>query len=439
MQRFAVQFRRRDLSVTLKFPRENGRKFIVVAFERVDTHQFGELEKISHASGALECLIEVLAVAGYADVLPKLFAQFRNFAERFTQSSGVARHATFVPEQCAELAMNGVERALAVYLEEIVDLSANIGFGFLEFRMIGRRALADLSGQVIRQCVGQHKVAIGQSLHECAGAAPVGAVVGAIRFTDNEETGQIAHQIVISPDAAHGVMHSRVNPHRNFIGVFAGDFVVDLEQISVTFANRFDAETFDGIGKIQIDAASAWTDTATFIANFLGRTRCDVARGEVAVARVLSFEVIIAVLFRDFVRLLLAIFSALRNPDPSIVAQRLGHQRELGLIIAALWNAGGMDLRETRVGEKSAFFISAVSRSDIATASVGRQIKNLSVSVGREHNGIRGVLVDLTGDQIARNDSLGVPVDSDEVEHLGLRKHLYAAGRNLSAERLITA
>src|SRR3984893_13019872 len=173
MQRFAVQFRRRDLSVTLKFPRENGQKFIVVAqrfavgslmlrpemsaacfvaFEGVDTQQLGEREKISHASGALECLIEVLAVAGNADVLPKLFAQFRNFAERFTQSSGVARHATFVPEQCAELAMNGVERALAVYLEEIVDLSANIGFGFLEFRMIGRRALADLSGQLMWQC-----------------------------------------------------------------------------------------------------------------------------------------------------------------------------------------------------------------------------------------------------------------------------------------------
>ena len=46
---------------------------------------------------------------------------------------------------------------------------------------------------------------------------------------------------------------------------------------------------------------------------------------------------------------------------------------------------------------------------------------------------------DFAGDQIARDDSLGVAIDQDEVEHLGLRKHLHGAGGDLAAERLISA
>ena len=41
--------------------------------------------------------------------------------------------------------------------------------------------------------------------------------------------------------------------------------------------------------------------------------------------------------------------------------------------------------------------------------------------------------------ETASDDSLGVSVDHDEVEHLGLRKHLHGAGRDLAAKRLITA
>lgn len=73
MQLFAMQFRR--LTVTLKFPREHSCMALVVsecfaigrlmflaemragrfvALERVSAHQFGELEKIRDAPGALQ-------------------------------------------------------------------------------------------------------------------------------------------------------------------------------------------------------------------------------------------------------------------------------------------------------------------------------------------------------------------------------------------------
>ena len=43
-----------------------------------------------------------------------------------------------------------------------------------------------------------------------------------------------------------------------------------------------------------------------------------------------------------------------RHPDAAVVAQRLAHQSELGLIVAGDRNAGGMDLREAGIGEQGA-------------------------------------------------------------------------------------
>ncbi len=76
-----------------------------VAGERVTTHQFAELEEISDPSGALERLIERLAVARDIHILPKFLAQLGNARDRLLQAGGVARHAAFVPEKEAEFAM----------------------------------------------------------------------------------------------------------------------------------------------------------------------------------------------------------------------------------------------------------------------------------------------------------------------------------------------
>src|ERR1041385_552064 len=108
-------------------------------------------------------------------------------------------------------------------------------------------------------------------------------------------------------------------------------------------------------------------------------------------------------------------------------------------MLAADWNAGRMDLRKTWVGEERPFFVSAISGGDVATACVGREIKDVAVSAGCEHDGVGGVLLDCSRDQVARDDSLGMTIDNYQVEHFGLRKHLHGAGGNLTRERLITA
>src|ERR1051326_4972524 len=104
MERLAMKFGRCDLSVALKFPREYVRELIVVAqrfafgrlmfftkmcatrfitCERIDAHQLGEFEKIGDASGALQRLIEIFALAGNTDFAPEFFAQLWDFADRF--------------------------------------------------------------------------------------------------------------------------------------------------------------------------------------------------------------------------------------------------------------------------------------------------------------------------------------------------------------------
>src|SRR5260370_1569864 len=94
-------------------------------------------------------------------------------------------------------------------------------------------------------------------------------MIGEIGFTDHEQAGHIVHQIVIHPETAHCVVHSGINSHRHFVGVLACNLLIYLEQISVALANRLYAEPFDRIGKVEIDTAPTWPDTAAFAPNLL--------------------------------------------------------------------------------------------------------------------------------------------------------------------------
>ena len=47
--------------------------------------------------------------------------------------------------------------------------------------------------------------------------------------------------------------------------------------------------------------------------------------------------------------------------------------------------------------------------------------------------------LDFSRDEAAGNDSLGVPVDQDEIEHFRLWEHFHGAGRDLAAKSLVGA
>src|SRR5207244_10350470 len=100
---------------------------------------------------------------------------------------------------------------------------------------------------------------------------------------------------------------------------------------------------FDGVGEIEVDAAAARTDTLPFVAHFFGAAGGDIPRREIAEARVLALKVVVALVLRNLIGTA-RVAALLRNPDASVVAQRLRHQRQLRLKIATLRNACGMDL-----------------------------------------------------------------------------------------------
>src|SRR6266566_4535700 len=108
-------------------------------------------------------------------------------------------------------------------------------------------------------------------------------------------------------------------------------------------------------------------------------------------------------------------------------------------MVTGYWNAGGMNLSEARIAEEGAPFVSAIAGGDIAAARVGRKKKNIAVTTGRENHGIACEGLDFPGAKVAGDNSLGMTINQNKIEHLGLRKHFHRAERDLAAHCLISA
>ncbi len=234
------------------------------------------------------------------------------------------------------------------------------------------------------------EIAIGQSLHEGARAQPVRAVVGEIRFSGDVQAFDIAHQIVVHPEPAHRVVHGRVDSHRHLVRILVRDALVHLEQIAVAFFYHVSAEPLDCIGKVEIDAKAGFTHSPALVADLLCGARGDVTRSEIPERRILPLQEVIAFGFRDLPRVAL-IARLLRNPHASVVSQRLAHQRELRLMLAAHRNARWVNLRKARIRKGGTALVSAPDRGGVRSLGVGREVENVAVAAGREHNGIGGV------------------------------------------------
>src|SRR5207248_3572181 len=124
--------------------------------------------------------------------------------------------------------------------------------------------------------------------------------------------------------------------------------------------------------------------------------RRNIPRRKIAVTGIFSLEIIIALVFGDFVRRFAAIFLAFGHPDASIIAERFGHESQLRLMLATNGDAGRMNLRKARISKQGAFLKSAVSRSYVATTRICRQIKNVSVTAGGEHDRVSRVPLDFS-------------------------------------------
>ena len=97
-------------------------------------------------------------------------------------------------------------------------------------------------------------------------------------------------------------------------------------------------------------------------------------------------------------------------------------------------NAGRMDLRETGIGEISASLIALKGGGTVGIHSVGGKEIGISISSGGNDDGMRAEALELAGDEIAGDDTLGLAVHKYEVEHLVTGITLHRTGGNLAVK-----
>src|SRR5688572_9134666 len=117
-------------------------------------------------------------------------------------------------------------------------------------------------------------------------------------------------------------MHRGINPHWRAISVLAGDLLVHVEKISIALFNDLLSQALDRIRKIQINAQAAWSNSAAVIASFLGRSRRNVARGQISIAGIFAFEEVVAVALWNLIGGAFVTF-LFWHPNPAVIAQRL--------------------------------------------------------------------------------------------------------------------
>ncbi|MNI28010.1 hypothetical protein D3C73_817710 [compost metagenome] len=188
-------------------------------------------------------------------------------------------------------------------------------------------------------------------------------------FPCREQSGDIRHLVIIDPHAAHGVMHSREDFHRNFAGIIAHEFFIDFDN-----AAQLDVQLLRVlVGEIQVHhvlAVNAQPLVDTYIKNLPGG---NIARHQIPVRRIF--------LLQKVPRL-----AVLVGPDASaFTARRFRHQPQL--VIAG--NRGRMDLNEFTVGVMHSLLVySAGSRSGVDDR-VRCFAKNNAGTAARQNHRIR--------------------------------------------------
>jgi hypothetical protein len=97
-------------------------------------------------------------------------------------------------------------------------------------------------------------------------------------------------------------VHGREDAHRQLVRVLVRDALVHLEQVPVPLGDGLLAEALDRVGEVEVDAEAGVADPAPLVADRLGRAARDVARRQVAEARVAALEVVVALRLRDLRR-----------------------------------------------------------------------------------------------------------------------------------------
>ena len=415
----------------------------------VSDDELCQLEVVFEAVGFLQLGVELFGAARDVDLVPELCFELFDELAGGGEAFGAACHAAVFPHDAAEglvEMIDGVELlGVGLDAEEAVDALAHGFFSGVELGgLVGDLADVDLVGEVVLDGVGEDEVAIGEALHQCGGTEAVGAVVGEVGFASGKEAGDGGLELVIDPEAAHGVVDSGVDAHGLFVGVDVGDLLVHLEEVAVAGFDDVAAEALDGVGEVEIDSQTGAYAIAGIAALF-GGAGGDVARHEVAEGGIAALEVVVAVFLSDVVGAELVgadglgVFFLLGHPDAAVVAEALAHEGELGLVVAVDGDAGGVDLDVAGVGEGGAMAMADPGGAAVGVHGVGGEVIDIAVAAGAEDDAVGCVAFELAADEVADDDAAGAVhavfvFDEDEVHHLTAFVETDAAASDFAAE-----
>src|SRR5690606_33433661 len=149
-------------------------------------------------------------------------------------------------------------------------------------------------------------------------------------------------------------MDGRIDPHGNFVGIFPGNLLVHVKQVTVfffycgftkssyflwrrimdvIFVSFWNPVSLDGWGIIQVNGKSRGAYPVPRIAAHLDSAGSDVPRHQVSKGMISSFEVIITFILRDISWCAIIIFP-FGHPNPSVISEGFRHQCQFGLMVA---------------------------------------------------------------------------------------------------------
>ena len=410
----------------------------LLAVQRVARHQFAQFEEIGQTQCLFQFDVEVVGPAHDLHVLPELLAQRLNLDDRLFERLLGAGHTDVLPHDVAQLLVDVVHRLLAVDRQQLLDFGAHALLGLVEGGRVGLHLRGlDLVRQVVADGVGQHEVTVGKTLHQRRSTQTVGSVIREVGLADGVEAGNGGHQVVVDPDAAHGVVYGGEDLHRLLVGAHVGDLLVHVEEVAVTLLDDLLAQTLDGGLEVEEDGQTGLVHAEACVAALLGGTRRHVARHEVAEGRIAALQIVVAILLGDVRRLLgaaadrLHVLDLLRYPDAAVVTQRFGHQRQFRLLRAVYGDAGGVDLREAGVGEAGALAVALEGGRTVRRHGVGREEEDVAVTSRRQYDGVCSETFQFACHEVAGDDAARLAVLDDDVEHLVARITLHRTCRDL--------
>ena len=175
-----------------------------------------------------------------------------------------ALHTAVIPNDAPDFAVEVIGRTSSLDIDVALITGLRRQLGRLECRMIGTwNRLIQHWCKIVANCVRQHKVPVGQTLHQRRSTQTVCSVIGEVGFARSIQTRNVGHEFVVDPQTPHGVMRCRVDTHRHVVRILTSNAFVHFEQVAVALFNNIFAKTINSITEVEVHTILQWTNTTT--------------------------------------------------------------------------------------------------------------------------------------------------------------------------------